>query len=103
MTSVKFVLSPQAARDIAEIWQYIADNSSDDIADRVESVIYEKLELLAGRPGLGHVRKDLNDENVRFFPVYAYLVVYRPDSKPLEIVTITHGRRDLERLLPDRI
>lgn len=103
MTAAKFVLSPQAARDIAEIWQYVADSSSDATADRVESVIYEKIELIANRPGLGHVRKDLTTENVKFFPVYAYLVVYRPESKPVQVVAVIHGRRDVERLLPERM
>jgi toxin ParE1/3/4 len=72
------------------------------MADRVESVIREKIVYLAGRPGGGHWRKDLTDEPVKFFPVYSYLIVYRPETSPLQVVAILHGRRDVEELLKDR-
>jgi len=72
-------------------------------ADRVESVIREKIVYLAGRPGGGHWRKDLAHEPVKFFPVYSYLIVYRPETSPLQVVAILHGRRDVEELLKDRL
>ena len=28
---------------------------------------------------------------MKFFPVYSYLVIYRPDTKPLQVVSILHG------------
>ena len=68
------------------------------IADRVESAIREKIVFLAGTPGAGHSRKDLTDEDVKFFPVYSYLIAYRPQTKPFEVVAILHGRRDVERI-----
>jgi plasmid stabilization system protein ParE len=40
---------------------------------------------------------------VKFFSVYSYLIVYRPESSPLQVVAILHGHRDVERLLRDRI
>ncbi len=43
------------------------------------------------------------DGPVKFFPVYSYLIVYRPETKPLQVVAILHGRRDLEQLLSKRI
>jgi toxin ParE1/3/4 len=73
------------------------------MADRVESVIREKIVYLAGRPGGGHWRKDLTDEPVKFFPVYSYLIVYRPETSPLQVVAILHSRRDVEELLKDRL
>lgn len=73
------------------------------MADRVESAICEWIGFLAQSPGAGHWRKDLTDEDVKFFPVYSYLVVYRPDTKPLQIVSILHGRRDVEQLLKSRL
>jgi hypothetical protein len=53
-------------------------------------------------PGSGHRRDNLTTENVRFSPVYSYLIVYRLDTKPLQIAAILHGRRDLERILTNR-
>ena len=72
--SVRFVLAPQAALDLVEIWRYIKEQTSLTIADRVESAIREKIAFLAGTPGAGHSRKDLTDEDVRFFPVYSYSI-----------------------------
>ena len=60
--SVRFVLAPQAALDLVEIWRYIKEQTSLTIAHRVESAIREKIAFLAGTPGAGHSRKDLTDE-----------------------------------------
>jgi len=45
----------------------------------------------------------LTEEPVKFFSIYSYLIVYRPETKPLQIVAILHDRRDVERLLDDRL
>jgi hypothetical protein len=47
--------------------------------------------------------QDITEQKVKFFPVYSYLIVYRPDTKPLQIASIIHGRRDLETLLRNRL
>ena len=67
------------------------------MADRVEATIRAKIALLAANPGVGHTRPDLMDEPVRFLSVWSYLIVYLPDSKPLKVVRILHGYRDVER------
>jgi plasmid stabilization system protein ParE len=71
--SVRYVLAPQAALDLVEIWRYIKEQASVSIADRLESGIRERMVFLAGTPGAGHSRKDLTNEDVSFFPVYSYL------------------------------
>ena len=35
---------------------------------------------------------------VRFFSVYSYLIVYRPEAKPLQMVAILHAHRDVAGL-----
>jgi plasmid stabilization system protein ParE len=69
----RYVLAPQAAADLVQIWEYIQSRSSTETANRVESVIRDKIVFLARNPGAGHWRKDLTGEAVRFFPVYSYL------------------------------
>ena len=95
----RYILSPEAASDLFEIWQYVRDQSSVETADRVESVIREKFLLLAKTPHAGHVRNDLTDRDVRFFPVYSYLIVYRSEPKPVQIVAILDGHRDIKKAL----
>jgi plasmid stabilization system protein ParE len=100
--SVRYVLAPEAALDLVQIWRYIKDESSITTADRVESAIRNKIVFLARTPGAGHWSKHLTDEAVKFFPVYSYLIVYRPETKPLQVVSILHGRRNVERILKGR-
>lgn len=99
----RYILAPEAALDLAGIWRYIRSNATVEMADRVEAAIREKIGYLAGRPGVGHWRKDLTDEPVRFFSIYSYLIVYRPETNPLQVVAILHGRRDVDKLLGDRL
>ena len=101
--SRRYVLAPEAALDLVQIWRYIKKNVSLQMADRVESVIRDKIVYLAERPGRGHWRKDLTNEPLKFFPIYSYLIVYRPETSPLQVVAILHGRRDVEELLKDRL
>jgi len=100
--SVGYVLAPQAAIELVEIWRYIKEQTSLTAADRIESAIRERMAFLAGTPGAGHRRKDLTDEEVKFFPVYSYLIVNLPETKPLQIAPILHGRRDIEQILKGR-
>ena len=99
----RYVLAPEAAHDLVQIWRYIRKQSNLAMADRMEAVIRERIAFLAGNSGAGHWRKNLTDEAVKFFPVYSYLIVYRPDTKPLEVVSILHGHRNVEQILKDRL
>jgi antitoxin ParD1/3/4/toxin ParE1/3/4 len=98
----RYVLSPEAALDLVHIWRYVNKKAGRETADRVESVVRDKIVLIAVTPAIGHWRKDLTDEPVKFFPVYSYLIVYLPESRPLQVVAIFHGNRAVERLLKER-
>jgi len=67
----RYVLTPEAARHLAQIWRYIKIRASIETASEVESAIRDKIAFLANTPGGGHWRKDLTDEPVKFFPVYS--------------------------------
>jgi len=71
-------------------------------ADRAEGLVralFDALDRIADLPGIGHRRGDLTDEDLRFWPVFDYLIAYREGSSPLEIVRVLHGHRDLARVL----
>ena len=99
----RYVLAPEAAGDLVRIWRYISAQTSVAAADRVEAAILNRIAFLASAPGAGHWRKDLTDKPVRFFPVYSYLIVYLPETKPLQIASILHGHRDVQRVLKSRL
>ena len=97
----RYRVTPAARSDLFEIWSYIAADSPSS-ADRVEAEIRAAFEMLAGFPLAGHLRPDLTDKPLRFFPVRSYMIVYRAaplEITPLEIIRVVHGARNLVRLL----
>jgi plasmid stabilization system protein ParE len=99
MTS--FQLTPQALADLFDIWSFIAKDNL-IAADRVEDAIFRACELLAREPFIGRQRNDLTELPVRVWvvqPYSNYLIVYRPEKKPLQVVRILHAARDLPHTL----
>jgi antitoxin ParD1/3/4 len=58
--------------------------------------------MLARSPSVGHARPDLTKKPVLFWPVGTYLVIYQRDLRPLEVVAVLHGRRDVKKALGER-
>ncbi len=94
---MRFRLSPEAARDIREIWAYLAADSIKS-ARRLRLQIFDACQRIAENPGIGHRREDITEKPVLFWPTGAYLIVYAP-RKPVEIVRVLHGARDLPGLI----
>ena len=90
--------SPAARLDLLAIWEHIAQDNL-DAADRVEQEIEQAVSMLARNPELGHLRRDLTSKPVRFWPIYSYLIIYDPATRPLEVVRILSGYRDVATLL----
>jgi len=99
MTS--YILAPEALQDLQELWDYIATENL-DAADHVIDTLFAAFERLAAMPGLGHRREDLTDRPLRFWTVGTYLVIYRAERTPIEIVAVTRDGRDIPRLLRHR-
>jgi len=95
----RFRLSPEARQDIKDIWSYISRDSI-EAAPLVREVLRDNCRRLAKHPDIGHRRGDLTArEDVRFWPVYSYLIIYRPHTRPLEILRVLHGKRDVKSIL----
>lgn len=80
----RYVLAPEAASDLAEVFRHLRRESGEEAAGHVERAIRSKIVFLAENPGVGHFRRDLTDEPVKFLPAYSWLIIYRPDTKPLQ-------------------
>jgi plasmid stabilization system protein ParE len=83
---------PEAAIDLDEIWDFIADDSL-DAADRVIEDILARIGALGPFPEQGYKRPDLTSRPLRFTLVHEYLIAYSPDANPLWVVAVMHGRR----------
>ena len=101
MSRRSFVLTPQARADLLEIWNYIAEDSPEN-ADRILERLYAAFTRLAETPRIGHHREDLADARHRFWTVYSYVIAYRDQIRPLQIIAIVHGARQLEAFFQGR-
>ncbi|MGI4787450.1 MAG: type II toxin-antitoxin system RelE/ParE family toxin [Janthinobacterium lividum] len=75
----QYILAPEVPSDLANIWRHIAEDDP-DAADRVLDTISAACAKLAELPGMGYRRSDLNDEALRVWPVFSYLIIYRYQS-----------------------
>lgn len=85
---------PQAAEDIAEIWDYIADDSL-AAADRFVDQLDEQFGLLATQPQMGRARGELAPD-IRSFPFGRYVIFYLPIDEGLDVVRVLHSARDID-------
>ncbi|MGA7078538.1 MAG: type II toxin-antitoxin system RelE/ParE family toxin [Terriglobales bacterium] len=95
------VLSEDAERDLDNIWDYIAEDNI-DAADQWIDKLFDAFDAIGNMPGIGHKREDLTAYPVLFWPVGAYLVIYRVTSH-VEIVAVTQGARDIPAFLHRRL
>ena len=86
----------RATDDLAEIWDYIADDSETQ-ADLFIDKIDRKLELLAEQPNLGRPRGELA-ENMRSFPIGRYVIFYVVMPSCIQVIRVLHSARDLAPL-----
>ncbi|MBM3738121.1 MAG: type II toxin-antitoxin system RelE/ParE family toxin [Acidobacteria bacterium] len=96
-----YVVAPDAAEDLDEIWEYIARDDI-DAADRFLAKPHQQIRALAETPGMGHRREDLAEERpLLFWPVGNYLILYRAHTGFVEVVAVVRSR-DIPSLLRRR-
>ena len=95
----RFVLSPEAEHDLDVIKTYLLESAGMGVARPLMHELREAMRFLASQPEAGHLREDLTDAPVRFWSVFSYLVVYDPRKRPIEIVRVLHGNRDVAAIL----
>jgi len=95
----RFVLTRPAERDLDLIKAYLIEKAGPTIAGRVLMDLPSGLVLLESQPEVGHLRADLTDRPLKFWPVYSYLIAYDPEARPVQIIGILHGMRDVGDIL----
>ncbi|HEY4933465.1 MAG TPA: type II toxin-antitoxin system RelE/ParE family toxin [Terriglobales bacterium] len=99
-----YVFHPEAALDLEEIWDFIAEDNL-DAADQVIADVLASLDALVAFPNQGHKRPDLTSRPLRFILARGYLIAYAPEERPLWIVAVLHGQRNprvMAAILRDR-
>lgn len=89
-------IRPKAKSDLADIWDYIADDS-EQRADSFLDLIEEKIDTLAKNPLIGRGRNELV-EGLRSWAIKPYVVFYLPLPDGVEVIRVLHGARDMENI-----
>jgi plasmid stabilization system protein ParE len=97
-----FQLTEDAIFDIDAIWLYLLEKEGVETADRIVAELFKGFYRLADIPDSGHRRADLTSRKVLFYRVFSYLVIYEPESAPLQILGVLHGKRNVARILRQR-
>ena len=65
----------------------------------ISNTFLDAVALLTERPAVGHIRTDLTDDTVRFWSIPPYMMVYDPNTQPLQILRILRSARDIPSVL----
>jgi toxin ParE1/3/4 len=100
------LLTDDAERDLADIFDYIAETDSVERAEYVLDRLRETAETLAPSPERGQIPRELQSLGMReyqqvFFKPYR--LIYRIFLRRVVIYIIADGRRDLQLLLSQRL
>ncbi len=100
------LLTDDAARDLEELYAYIAQHDSSRRADAVLDKLEGILEGLRESPERGAYPKELIALGIReyrqvFFKPYR--LIYRVIGKKVYVLLIADGRRDMQTLLERRL
>lgn len=88
-------LTDEAKQDLIDIKAYLTQEGGVNTSRYVLKRIRTAINFLSRNPGAGHLREDLTSANLKFWPVFSYLIIYRADLRPIGIVRVIHGSRNI--------
>ena len=91
----RYLLAERALADLEAIVDHVCDASGPERSEDLVRTLFSALERIAQMPGIGQRRQDLTEEDLRFWSVSGYLIVYRPGSSPLQVIRVLHGHQDV--------
>jgi toxin ParE1/3/4 len=94
------VWSPEAERDLFEIWDYVWSAASAAVADKQLHEIDRACFVLGAWPEYGRARDDVR-LGLRCVSVSRYVVFYRVTMKSIEIVRVLDERRDVDAIFSE--
>jgi toxin ParE1/3/4 len=89
--------SVPARNDLKQIHDYIAKDSK-YYARKVIQEVIAKTETLTELPEIGRIVPEISDQNIGELIVYSYRLIYEMSGAGVEILAITHGRRDFNSI-----
>jgi toxin ParE1/3/4 len=93
----EILLSAKARSDLKNIYNYIADRSSEGQASKFLKTLERSMQQLGRSPGIG-TRRDYLAPDLLGFPEGNYIIFYQATDKGIRIIRVLHGRRDIDNL-----
>ncbi len=89
-----------------EIYKYLYFNDCEENADKIYSKLIEKIFSLQEFPNRGHIPAELKFLGIEDFLEITYKpfrIVYQVIGKEVFVHTVLDGRRDIQKLLEERL
>jgi toxin ParE1/3/4 len=86
-------MTDKAEADLAEIWAYVAVETSEAVATRLVDKLYGACEPLRQFPGSGPAREQFA-AGLRVWFSGNYAIYYLHDDNAVTIIRVLHGSRD---------
>jgi toxin ParE1/3/4 len=99
-------LTEGAEDDLEAIFDYLAQDRSVEDATRLLDAFEDKIRTLERYPLRGAIPKELQSLGIREFRqllMNPYRLIYRVVGRKVFIVVVADGRRDMQRLLEQRL
>ena len=98
-----YILTPIAQEDLVAIRDYYLEEAGAHVARQMLVEFIQAFRFIRGTPGAGHKREDLaEDRSVLFWRMRDFLIIYKRDAYPIQVVTIARGTRDIPTLIKKR-
>lgn len=92
----KYVISTLAKLDLYEIIDFIDNKNA---VTKFHKKLIDALNLIAENPNIGHYREDLfGHKQLRVWSVYHYMIIYKSDTNPIQIVRVVSSYRNTKEL-----
>ena len=94
---MRYLVTPLAECDVCDILEYL--RQQDPRAEKsVRNKLYEEFREIAKMPSTGHRHRDVPDPVVRVRKVCSYLIFYNVEARPVQILRVLHGKRNIKRI-----
>lgn len=99
-------LTQGAEDDLEAIYDYLAENASEEVAVELLDAFLEKIQTLEQFPLRGGIPNELQSLGIRDFRqvlMSPYRLIYRVAKGTVFIMVLADGRRDMQALLERRL
>ena len=103
---VKVHVAPEAAQDIAAIFEYLLEAEGLESAKKLVETLDATIRSLGSLPRRGKYPPEFQAEGITLFreiQCYPWRIFYRAADEEVWVLAVLDGRRNIAQLLPERL